>query len=226
MPTAANIYQMTGRQNRKKGRENQDAVFQMISTDVKASVLADGAGSSEFSAIGSRSMAYGLCLYMHKEARELMDAETEDIRYSIALEIERILDELEGRFDRDKHFFASTVMGAVFDIKRDLYCTIHVGDGMILSDHGLRYIPLSFPKNGICKEQTYLTTSSGLMNKIEIHRGRLGEIEGLVLISDGVYSYPLRMESLERKLYELRCGNVKLTSGEDDQSIVFMGKIS
>ena len=171
-------------------------------------------------------MAYGLCLYMHKEARELMTAETEDIRYSIALEIERILDELEGRFDRDKHFFASTVMGAVFDIKRDLYCTIHVGDGMILSDHGLRYIPLSFPKNGICKEQTYLTTSSGLMNKIEIHRGRLGEIEGLVLVSDGVYSYPLRMESLERKLYEIRCGNVKLTSGEDDQSIVFMGKIS
>lgn len=226
MPAAANIYQMTGRQNRKRGRENQDAVFQLISPDAKASVLADGAGSSEFSAIGSRSMAYGLCLYMHEEATELMIAETKDIRYSIALEIERILDELEGRFDRDKRFFSSTVIGAAFDIKRGAYCTIHVGDGMILSDHGLQYEPLSFPKNGICKEQTYLTTSSGLMNKIEIHRGKLEEIEGLVLISDGVYSYPLRMERLERKLYEIRRGNMKLTSGEDDQSIVFMGKTS
>ena len=193
---------------------------------MKASVLADGAGSAELAAIGSRAISKGICEYMLDEVDGFMEAPMEVIRYNIALEIERILGGLTKAFERDREAFSSTLVGAVFDLKRDMFCTVHLGDGMILSDSGKEYIPLSYPVSGICGSKTYLTTSDRVMEKMQIYRGALDDIKGMVLISDGVYELPFRASMLGKKLRDIKAGIADLDTADDDQSIVFMDKVS
>lgn len=222
----ADYCQSIGRENRNRKTGIQDAVFQKTKSGVKASVLADGAGSAELAAIGSRAISKGICEYMLDEVDGFMEAPMEVIRYNIALEIERILGGLTKAFERDREAFSSTLVGAVFDLGRNMFCTVHLGDGMILSDSGKEYIPLSYPVSGICGSKTYLTTSDRVMEKMQIYRGALDDIKGMVLISDGVYELPFRASMLGKKLRDIKAGIADLDTADDDQSIVFMDKVS
>lgn len=221
-----NYYQSIGRENRNRERGIQDAVFQKAKNGVKASVLADGAGSAKLAAIGSRAISRGICEYMFDEVDGFMEAPVEIVRYNVALEIERILGGLTKDFERERDAFSSTLVGAVFDLGRNMFCTVHLGDGMILSDSGKEYIPLSYPRSGMCSRKTYLTTSEKVMERMQIYRGTLDGIKGMVLISDGVYELPFRASMLGKKLRDIKAGIADLDTADDDQSIVFMDKVS
>lgn len=219
-------FQNIGRSNQYMGMGIQDAVFQKTENGIKASVLADGAGNSPLASIGSKAVSKELCEYMVDEVYGFIEASEELVRYNVALVIDRILDELTVNFERSRDAFSSTIVGAVFDLRRNMFCTVHIGDGMILIDSHNRYVPLSYPKNGLSRNKTFLTTSDRIMEKMQIYRGRLEGINEMVLISDGVYKPPGSEELLETKLRSIRAGAGELLQVDDDQSIVFMDKIS
>ena len=78
---------------------------------------------------------------------------------------------------------------------------------------------MSYPLNGLDAKQTCLTISETAMNKMKLFRGNIGDTTQYILMSDGMYSYPVHRQELERIIDSMK-GEGMIAAKEDDRSII------
>lgn len=146
-------------------------------------VLADGAGSARLSHYGAERvcdyMSGYLCgnfdaLFAMTNAAEVSRQLTEDIYAELCLLAEQL--ECEPRD------LASTLLVAA--VKDERYMIIHLGDGVIAYRKGGVLRTATRPDNGEFANTTTFTTSRNA-SAMQLLKGRLREIDGFALMSDG-----------------------------------------
>lgn len=157
--------------------------------------LADGAGSCKHSDIGSKSILQFLSVDMRINF-DYYNVNEDEARNALLEKIHLALDSI-ARFNEVKiQDLSSTLLCMV--VHNDTYLIIHIGDGVIgMLDSNDNLSVLSNPENGEYVNYTYFTTCLD-PEKVHIYRGNIQDLNGLVLMSDGVEEslYHYRTKSL------------------------------
>ena len=142
--------------------------------------LADGAGSAKHSDIGSKLILRFLALYMHITFQEDREFSNEILLQIIHLALMRIAE----MKSVDVNDLSSTLL--FITVYYGEYVVVHIGDGVIgMLDENDDLSVLSEPENGELSDYTFFTTTMDA-NRVRIYKGRVGKLNGLVLMSDGV----------------------------------------
>lgn len=145
--------------------------------------LADGAGSAKHSDIGSSLILRFLSLYMQITFQKYQiegEFSNETMLERIHLALIRI-SEMKKVSIQD---LSSTLL--FITVYYGEYIIVHIGDGVIgMLDENDELSVLSEPKNGELSNYTYFTTTMNASH-LHIYRGNINQLNGLVLMSDGV----------------------------------------
>jgi len=90
-------------------------------------------------------------------------------------------------------------------IKEDKFIICHLGDGVIGYVKAGKVLVATHPENGEFANTTSFTTSSQALASMRLIKGKLGDISGFVMMSDGTENslYNLRTRLLSRAVYSL-----------------------
>ncbi len=145
--------------------------------------LADGAGSAKHSDIGSSLILQFLALHMQISFEVYKKNETHSnkaLLERLHLALVRIA-EMKKVNVKD---LSSTLL--FITVYYGEYIVVHIGDGVIgILDDSDNLSVLSEPENGEFSQYTYFTTTLDA-NRVRIFRGNIDQLNGLVLMSDGV----------------------------------------
>lgn len=216
-------YIQTGKYHEEHGILCQDAVGQCEKEGKCAIVGCDGAGTAPYSHIGANELARQLATYLVVNEEQLCSKTESEIAQNIADFITESMESQSKNYNCDQKDLACTVMAVITNEKEHRWLSIHLGDGMILSrkHRQKNYNILSWPRNGVFRNQTYLTTTSDLKKHIRIMQGKIEDIDTFALISDGVYEYQPNILSICSKIDKISSGEAILAS-RDDQLIAVM----
>lgn len=210
-----------GAGHREKGMLCQDRVAYSQKGSRQSIALVDGVGKTDRNVIAGEKIAVYMTEYLQDNFEKITGRRQEDIKYDILLNVRRIIESLMVEFGMPEDEFASTIMALCIDHSRGRYCGVHLGDGIMVCRNGKRNI-MSYPENGQRRNQTYLTTSEGALQKMKILRGVVQDTTEYMLMSDGVYSWPADSEKL-CKAAEYACADgAEMCEGEDDRSIILL----
>lgn len=210
----------TGERHEKKGMLCQDRVCFKQSSSCQVIALADGIGNCNLNVIGTERMLVSLCNFFLEEFDEIMDGSDEEVRYASLFEIKDTIGQVAEELDMPAETFASTILAVCINLEKNIYCSIHLGDGAILCKKSGRYQVLSYPENGMMGNQTFLTTSSNILQEIRVFRGDLDKMEGFALVSDGVYKNENDFRKLGTIIADASRRGMMPESGMDDQGII------
>ncbi len=195
-------FSITGKSHREQNSICQDYTYARVSDDTAVIAVADGAGSSRRSHIGSKIVANCFAHY----ARKRFDFFFEDPR-EFRLLLEYISDKIRRRAERERlpyREFYSTLIGVA--VRGDRFVAVHVGDGMLAaySDDGEIKL-LSKGQKGEFANETQFLTEELTPEKIFTLTGTLEQFEGFILATDGSESflYNKRNNSFSNLLYKL-----------------------
>lgn len=130
--------------------------------------------------------AVAACLKEEGIKKLLQKQYFDEIQYELVKTIRRNLECQADRFNTDVAEFGSTLLCLAVDPMSGSYILIHLGDGRAVGegkDGVMRNI--SCPENGICLNQTWLTTSSNAANHIRIYTGNINNYRRIAIMSDG-----------------------------------------
>lgn len=173
-----------GRSHIKQGTPCQDKTFSQSYDDTYVVALADGAGSACFSHYGAECVTKCVAdelgqnfesYWDEKEARIAKDRLFQKVNESL----QQVADER----DCSLKDLASTLLAVA--VKDCRYILLHLGDGVIgYYKEGMLKVA-SAPNNGEFANTTVFTTSSDASGQMKIMKGKLGSINGFILMSDG-----------------------------------------
>lgn len=182
-----------GRSHAERLTPCQDSVATVYRRNVSAIALADGAGSSRYSEVGSRTCARTLCSIMCRYFDEIIQMDAPEARFRI---VQTICEQLETEAtlrNLDLGDLSTTALAVA--VKKNRYIAFHLGDGVIgtelLLPSGLRSLrTISPPENGEHSNETYFVTSSSAHNHARLYVGLIQNamqehISGFILMSDG-----------------------------------------
>ena len=181
----------------------QDSVATTYRRNVSVIALADGAGSSRHSEVGSMICARTLCSIMCRHFDEIIHMDTSEARLRI---LQTIRDQLKAEAtlrNLDLGDLSTTALAVA--VKKNHYIAFHLGDGVIgaevLLPSGLRSLrTISPPENGEYSNETHFVTSSSAHDHARLHVGLIKHgsqerISGFVLMSDGPEAALYRKET-------------------------------
>lgn len=210
----------TGEGHEAKGMLCQDRVCFKQKDGLQIIALADGIGNCDLNVIGTERVLDSLCSFFLKDYDEIMSCSEEEIRYASLFEVRDVIGSAAEEYSVSADTFSSTILVVCINLNDQSYCSIHLGDGAVLYRKEGEYQVLSYPANGIGKNQTYLTTSSNILQEIRVFRGSLERIEGFVLISDGVYGEADDSGKLGFRVEDIFQKGMVSRAAKDDQGII------
>ncbi len=162
----------------------QDKVYSINRGNGLAASLADGAGSASLSHFGAEAASMVASEFLVENFERLFNEED-----GIAVKREIVdvvldkIDELCEENQCERRELASTLLAVA--IRDDSFILVHLGDGVIgyLKNDELKVA--SAPDNGEFANETVFTTSVNVLSSLKLIKGKLGEITGFVLMSDG-----------------------------------------
>ena len=173
-----------GRSHVKDGIPCQDKTYSIFSNQVLAAALADGAGSAKLSHFGAEEITKQLCAHLTQQFDHYYQEENGvAVKQKLMDSIRDCLRQTAKRLQCEPKDLSSTLLLAA--VKGDRFILIHIGDGVIgyLKNRQLKIA--SHPENGEFANTTVFTTSQQAINAMRLIKGRLEEIQGFVLLSDG-----------------------------------------
>lgn len=215
---------LLGSKHEEKKLLCQDRVCYRSSSSRQVIALADGISQQDLNVIGVEKILGILCDRFANGDVDIINGTTEEIKYDVIISIQRELEELAEQYEVEKSVFASTLLLVCIDFTNNIYCTVHLGDGIILYKPSLEYEILSYPENGLNRNQTYLTNSPNAYRYLKVMKGEIERISEIALLSDGIYEFPLSVEIMTKSLSQVRKSPYNLKKKMDDQGMIILRK--
>lgn len=177
-------YESCGQSHIKQNVPCQDKTYVSCENNVQTIALADGAGSARYSHFGAETTVKAISKYIAHNFEKLINKENGlDVKEIIISVIVNSLKEKAVNLNCDLKDLASTLLFVA--VKDDKFMIVHLGDGVVgyIKDDDLKVA--STPENGEYANATYFTTSYRAISKIKLFKGKLNNISGFVLLSDG-----------------------------------------
>lgn len=162
----------------------QDKTYALEAKGVASIALCDGAGSARLSHFGAAAVSEGLCQLMSESFDEFYSDE-DGVRVKAKLQ-EHALKALNAQAKAHKcelKDLSCTLL--LVAVKADAFMLAHVGDGVIGYMKNSELKTASEPMNGEFANETVFINSKMALKTMELKKGKLGDIEGFVLMSDG-----------------------------------------
>lgn len=207
-----------GKRHQEKNMLCQDRVAYQQKGNRQAIVLIDGIGSTDRNIIAGERVAEYIAGFFLDQFEEIMTGNEAEIKFQLMRQVRRIIEALTIEYKCSEQEFGSTVMAVCICHDSKQYCGIHLGDGIITYKDSVLHV-MSYPLNGLDAKQTCLTISETAMNKMKLFRGNIGDTTQYILMSDGMYSYPVHRQELERIIDSMK-GEGMIAAKEDDRSII------
>lgn len=162
----------------------QDKICGLCENGVYVTVLADGAGSAQFSHYGAEAVCAAVCgLLAERFDRYYACPDASWVCRNLMTHILETLAERAEELRCHPSDLASTLL---FTAVKGRYCLAgHLGDGVMGYVKDGRLSVLSAPENGEFANETVFTTSKGALHHLELHKGVTDRIDGFALMSDG-----------------------------------------
>jgi len=173
-----------GRGHTVTGVPCQDKVLTYQDSEIALIVLADGAGTAQFSHFGAERIVQAVKQLMLQEFNNIY--KTEDgvlIKKKLLEYLTNELLELSREYSCEIKEFASTLLFVA--IKAGKYVLTHIGDGIIGYQKDNELIVATEPNNGEFVNETVFVTSRNAIQTVKMLKGDLNGITGFVLMSDG-----------------------------------------
>ncbi len=223
-----NVYSasLLGSKHEEKKLLCQDRVCYRSSDSRQVIALADGISQQDLNVIGVEKILEMLCKMFIDEHIDLINQKKEDIKYEVVVSIQRKLKCLAKQYGVEKSVFASTLLLVCIDFVNNIYCTVHLGDGIIMYKSESEYDILSYPENGLNRYQTYLTNSPNVYRYLKVSRREVEDMTEIALLSDGTYEFPFpfSLESMTDILEQVRKSPYNLEQKIDDQGVIILRK--
>lgn len=151
-------------------------------------VLADGAGSRRYSALGAKRMVSKVpSILWHIRGKWSHVTFRARWKQRILKAFRNELKRLAKKRSCDLGDLASTLLAV--RVFREHYLALHLGDGLLGCFHADgRVSVLSRPDNGLFSNETWFVTSPDAHLHLRIYQGSLGDIRGFFAMSDGATS--------------------------------------
>ncbi|WP_188117650.1 PP2C family serine/threonine-protein phosphatase, partial [Campylobacter concisus] len=182
----------------------QDKICYFNDKNLSIVALSDGAGSAKLSHFGAENSVNFICnefaqnfdLYFNQVDGIIVKSKIID-------SINNNMLHLSKEYDCEISAFAHTLLFVA--IKDDNFILFHIGDGVIGCLRNGKIEVVSKPTNGEFVNVTIFTTSSNALQNIKIVKGKMIDIDGFVLMSDGSEQsfYDKRSNSLAKVLEKL-----------------------
>lgn len=173
-----------GRGHIKEDIPCQDKTFSLINDGINVIALADGAGSAKLSHIGAQRVTQFICSDLSDNFEDYFSScDGVLVKKELMSKIMVEIDSLSREHNCEIKDLASTLMFVA--VKGDCFIIFHIGDGVVgyLKNNELKIA--SLPENGEFTNTTIFTTSSDALMTLKLIKGRLKDISGFVLMSDG-----------------------------------------
>ncbi len=177
-------YEQIGRSHAGSGKPCQDKTAARSNGTVWAMALADGAGSAARAEDGAACICECMTAYLVDNFDDIVgNPDGAEVKKQLLAVLHRALAILADETDCRLKDLACTLLAAA--VKDDTYFLVHIGDGLIgyLKEDTVRIA--SAPVNGEYANQTTFVTSPEALSVMNLLKGKLGSIEGFVLMSDG-----------------------------------------
>ena len=211
--------QIQGSNHKENDRPGQDRIGHVNRGAVSVLALADGAGYSRRAQLGAEASVAVISNLLANSFSELFDNPNgAEVKSRILGAIHSALTEVSHFLSCKFSALASTLLAVA--VKDDKIIMCHIGDGVIgIVDNGLVKVA-SFPTNGEYANTTTFTTSPDALKVMKLSKSQLGDISGIVLMSDGSAEslYDKRKKSLSPDILTL----VRVVKNEtlEDASII------
>lgn len=162
----------------------QDKVFSINENSFSIIALADGAGSCKYSDKGAEIVTKKVSQIFKTNFNKLNRQEIEKLQKYIISNLIIELNKYSKVNNISVNELASTLLFVA--IKKEYYIVGHLGDGVIgYKDKENNINVLSHPHNGEYSNSTFFVTSKNAHNFLRIYKGKIDNIEGFILMSDG-----------------------------------------
>ena len=180
-----------GMHHKKNNTECQDDFEILKDKNFVCVAVSDGAGSAKYAAEASRLISARIVKIMRESFNTYYNLPEVDIKKKIIHRLRTSIGIIAKKKQALKTDFNATLLFVA--IKDNNYIIGHIGDGAIgiLTQNEVRTI--SPPLNGKLKNQTYFVNSEGYIKHFRIYKGKINNIEGFILATDGttdsMYNY-------------------------------------
>lgn len=194
----------------------QDRISYQSDGEIQAIALVDGIGKTDKNIFASERIAQYLTKLIVEKYHMITEESNEnDVKRKILGDVYSIIERLMKEYAMPKEEFASTLMAFGMNHFCQDYCAIHLGDGIIIGKDSKIQV-LSYPENGFCENQTYLTISENALKKMKILSGNIGRMKEFALITDGVYE----IMDLNRSVEQILDYGQFVDAADDDRGFV------
>ena len=173
-----------GKTHEKMAAPCQDFTYISHQSDVNIVSLADGAGSAKLSQYGAEIMTKQLSVFLSGYFDSLYENENGvQVKQQIITILQNEITVLAQELNCEIKDLSSTLLSVA--VKGNHFILIHLGDGVIGCIKNGEVVVATHPENGEFCNQTYFTTSSDAISKMQLVKGSMDEIAGFILMSDG-----------------------------------------
>lgn len=181
----------------ESNQNNQDAISVKYDDNSCVVVLADGAGSRKYADAGAKCVSNAVSEFLYANVRSIFFADRKALKQELYDLVKQELFRLAEEYGQiGVREFGSTLLFAV--VNKDAYIIGHLGDGTIMGCYKDSYPVLSFPETGPIKNSTVLTTSFQAEKHLRIKKGRTFDLDGIILLSDGMLPFLFEREYIRR----------------------------
>lgn len=168
----------------KTGVPCQDKTYAYQGNGVTVVALADGAGSAKMSHYGAEHITQYMCLDLAQNFQNyFQNPDGIAVKVKLMEQIRNQLHALAKELDCEFRDLASTLLLAA--VWEGNYILLHIGDGVIGYSKDGELKVASHPENGEFVNTTVFTTSKDALQTMKLMKGKLGTIDGFLLMSDG-----------------------------------------
>lgn len=219
----------------------QDKTFFKNENGTYAVSLADGAGSCKLSHIGAEVVTHAICDMFCSDFDAIFDNDNgPKVKADLMDLLLSKLAEAGKANNCDIKDLSSTLLFVA--VNNDRFILGHIGDGVVgyLKNNEMKIA--SMPSNGEFSNTTIFTTSQNALASLKLFKGKLTDIDGFVLMSDGPeavfydkvkktlasslkrlfsFSKALPVSIMEKKMTELFNSIVKKHTNDDCSMVIF-----
>ncbi|MFC2747659.1 MAG: PP2C family serine/threonine-protein phosphatase [Campylobacter concisus] len=205
---------LRGRGHIKHNMPCQDKIAYFQSGNLNIIALSDGAGSAKYSHFGAEKSVKFVCEEFSKNFDGYFNQQDGNVvKSAILSKVRSRMIDLSNEHDCEISDLAHTLLFVA--IKDNNFILFHIGDGIIGCVKNRQIKVASLPTNGEFANVTVFATSDDALQNAKIIKGKIDQIEGFVLMSDGSSEsfYDKQSKNLTKILLKLINLNAILPSG-------------
>ena len=175
---------LRGRGHIKHNMPCQDKIAYFQSGNLNIIALSDGAGSAKYSHFGAEKSVKFVCEEFSKNFDGYFNQQDGNVvKSAILSKVRSRMIDLSNEHDCEISDLAHTLLFVA--IKDNNFILFHIGDGIIGCVKNGQIKVASLPTNGEFANVTVFATSDDALQNAKIIKGKIDQIEGFVLMSDG-----------------------------------------